>query len=416
VSRLLRSLGWWDALAKPGPTRVLSVNSLTDAAGSGLAAICLPFFALRVAGLSAAGLGLILSVAGACEIAAAVPAGAMAGRIGVFRYTVATKIAQVLVFGLMAVSHGFVPLLVLAAGVGVSRAGANGLSQALTVAVLGEEQRAAALGAVRALRNIGYLLAGAIGAWFLATGSRTELRIALAVNAASFAVGAVCTLMLRPQGKVSVTERTNWSVLRDWEYLGLVLAAAVFGSSLVVIDVGLPLWVLRYSFIPSWTVAVVVTLNTAIVVILQYRFSSRITQVRHAARGIRLAAVAFCVMAALLAVTPWTPALVAVGLLIVVALALTAGELFESPSWWTLSFELAPADRRTEYLSAFDLSWAVVGIAGPAAMAGVVALGPAGWLLYGCLMVAAAAGGLLLVRRRTRRLDAGEDAQVQFAT
>ncbi|HEY1619097.1 MAG TPA: MFS transporter [Streptosporangiaceae bacterium] len=416
MSRLLRSLGWWDALAKPGPTRVLSVNSLTDAAGSGLAAICLPFFALRVAGLSAAGLGLILSVAGACEIAAAVPAGAMAGRIGVFRYTVATKIAQVLVFGLMAVSHGFVPLLVLAAGVGVSRAGANGLSQALTVAVLGEEQRAAALGAVRALRNIGYLLAGAIGAWFLATGSRTELRIALAVNAASFAVGAVCTLMLRPQGKVSVTERTNWSVLRDWEYLGLVLAAAVFGSSLVVIDVGLPLWVLRYSFIPSWTVAVVVTLNTAIVVILQYRFSSRITQVRHAARGIRLAAVAFCVMAALLAVTPWTPALVAVGLLIVVALALTAGELFESPSWWTLSFELAPADRRTEYLSAFDLSWAVVGIAGPAAMAGVVALGPAGWLLYGCLMVAAAAGGLLLVRRRTRRLDAGEDAQVQFAT
>jgi MFS family permease len=416
VSRLLRSLGWWDALAQPGPTRVLSVNSLTDAAGSGLAAICLPFFALRVAGLSAAGLGLILSVAGACEIAAAVPAGAMAGRIGVFRYTVATKIAQVLVFGLMAVSHGFVPLLVLAAGVGVSRAGANGLSQALTVAVLGEEQRAAALGAVRALRNIGYLLAGAIGAWFLATGSRTELRIALAVNAASFAVGAVCTLMLRPPGKVSVTERTNWSVLRDWEYLGLVLAAAVFGSSLVVIDVGLPLWVLRYSFIPSWTIAVVVTLNTAIVVILQYRFSSRITQVRHAARGIRLAAVAFCVMAALLAVTPWTPALVAVGLLIVVALALTAGELFESPSWWTLSFELAPADRRTEYLSAFDLSWAVVGIAGPAAMAGVVALGPAGWLLYGCLMVAAAAGGLALVRRRARRLDAGEDAEVQFAT
>ena len=76
------------------------------------------------------------------------------------------------------------------------------------------------------------------------------------------------------------------------------------------------------------------------------------------------------------------------------------GELLESPSWWTVSFELAPAGRRNEYLAAFDLSWALVAIAGPAAMAGIVALGSAGWVLYGLVLLLAAAGGTVLIRRR----------------
>jgi hypothetical protein len=74
-----------------------------------------------------------------------------------------------------------------------------------------------------------------------------------------------------------------------------------------------------------------------------------------------------------------------------------------------VSYELAPAGRKDEYLAAFDLSWALIGIAGPGAMAGIVALGSRGWLLYGlALLLAAACGTALTHRRFTRMADAGK--------
>jgi MFS family permease len=206
-----------------------------------------------------------------------------------------------------------------------------------------------------------------------------------------------------------VPERTDWSVLRDWEYLGLIGCAAVFGSSLVVLDIAIPLWTLQHHNIPTWTTAAFVIMNTLLVILLQVRFSKRVDTVPAARRGVRLSTAAFCVMAVLLALTPSAPTSVAVALVGAAAIALTFGELLESPSWWTVSYELAPAGRKDEYLAAFDLSWALIGIAGPGAMAGIVALGSSGWLLYGlALLLAAACGTALTHRRFTRMADAGK--------
>ena len=402
----LTSVGWWDALATRGPTRLLAINATTDAAGTGLAAVCLPFYAIKVAGLSAAGLALVLSVAGICELLAAVPNGALAGRFGVVRFSIAAKIVQAGVYLVMAFSHGLAGLLAISAVGAVARAGANGLNQSLTVTALGEDERASALGALRALRNIGYLVAGGLAAAILATGSPLALRLALLSNGASFVVGAVCLIRLPLGAPPQAPGRTDWSVLRDLEYFGLIVCAAVFGSSLVVLDVGLPLLVLRHPMIPAWTVAMVVVINTVIVVAVQYAFSKRITQTVLAIKAIRASAVAFWVMAAIFALAPSVSRWLAVILLVTGAAALTLGELLESPSWWTVSYELAPAARKNEYLAAFDLSWALIAIAGPAAMAGIVASGALGWLFYGVALTVAAAAGTWLARHRAARIDA----------
>jgi MFS family permease len=401
LRRFAESIGWWDALRTSGTERILAVNALTDAAGTGLAAVCLPFFAIRVAGVSAAGIALALSIVGLCELLAAVPNGALASRTGITRFILVTKLIQAAAFAGLAISHGLTALIALAALIGAARAGGNGLNQALTVSVLGEKQRAAALGTVRALRNIGYLVAGSAASYVLATGSHGALRAGLVVNGLSFLVGAVCVARLRPAPTAGTsTEKTDWSVLRDFSYLGLIVAGAVFGSSLVVIDVGLPLWVLRYPVIPAWTVAMIVTLNTLIVVIFQYFFSTRVSTVRRAVKALLVSAVAFAVMSLALAVAPRATTVVSVLLMLMVAVTLTLGELCESPAWWTVAFEFAPETRRTEYLSAFDLCWAIVGVAGPAAMAAVVALGPLGWVLYGAVVALAGFTAVALIRRR----------------
>jgi MFS family permease len=403
LRRLRASVGWWDALATPGPTRVLALNALVDAGGTGLAAVCLPFYAIRVAGLGTGELALVLTVAGLCELLAAVPNGAVAGRLGVKPFTIAAKLVQAAAYGGLAFSGGLPAVLAASVVAGIARAGGSGLNQSLTVAVLGEQERAGTLGAVRALRNIGYLVAGGLGGLILATDSATGLRLALLANGVSFLAGAWWVATLRPQRRAEVPERTDWSVLRDWEYLGLICCAAVFGSSLVVLDVGIPLWTLQHDNVPTWTTAAFVIMNTLLVVLLQVRFAKRVDKVPAARRGIKVSALAFCVMAVLLALTPWAPTPVAVALVGAAAVALTFGELLESPSWWTVSYELAPAGRKDEYLAAFDLSWAFIGIAGPGAMAGIVTLGSSGWLLYGLALVLAAACGTALVRRRSTR-------------
>ena len=403
LRRALASMGWWDALARRGPTRLLAVNALTDAAGTGLAAVCLPVLAVTVIGLSAAELGLVLSVAGGCELLAAVPNGALAGRVGVWRFSLAAKLVEAAAFAVLALAGGLAAVLLAAAVVGVARAGSSGLNQSLTVSVLGEDQRSGALGAVRALRNIGYLVSGGAGAVLLATGQPALLRVALLLNAASFVFGAWCVWRLRPVTPPVLPERTDWSVLRDARYGALILCAAVFGSSLAVLDVGLPLWVLRHpETTPRWTVPLVVVLNTLLVVLLQYRFSQQTSTVPAAVRGLRRSALAFGAMAVLVAFAPRAGSGLAVLLLVMAAVALTLGELTESPSWWTLSYELAPPERKSEYLSAFDLSWAVVGIAGPAAMVLVVSAGAAGWLGYAAVLVVAAVTAVVLAGERAR--------------
>ena len=403
LRRVLDSVGWWGALARRGPTRLLAVNALVDAAGTGLAAVCLPFLAVTVIGLSAAELGLMLTVLGGCELLAAVPNGVLAARVGVWRFSLAAKLVQAAAAALLALAGHLAVALVAAAVVGVARAGASGLNQSLTVSVLGEDHRSGALGAVRALRNIGYLVSGGAGALLLATGQPALLRVALLADAASFVVGAWCVWRLRPRTPPVLPDRNDWSVLRDVRYGALVLCAAVFGSSLVVLDVGLPLWALAHpQSVPAWTIPLVVVVNTALVVLLQYRFSKRAATVRAALRGLRLSALAFAAMAVLVALTARAPTGVAVLLLAAGAVALTVGELTESPSWWTLSYELAPAERKNEYLAAFDLSWAVVGIAGPVAMVLVVSAGAAGWLVYAAVLAAAATAAGLLVGQRAR--------------
>ncbi|HYY12365.1 MAG TPA: MFS transporter [Kineosporiaceae bacterium] len=401
LGRALGGLGWWGALRVRGPVRLLALNALVDAGGSGLAAVCLPFFALMVVHIGPGALAATLSVVGVAELVASVPNGGLAGRFGPGRFLIAAKLTQAAAFVALVFAQSLPAVLALAVVWGLARAGGGGLHQSLTVAVLGEQERSAALGAIRALRNIGYLLAGSLGGILLALGSAAALRAGLVANAASFVFGAFCVARVDP-GRAPVEDaRIDWSVLRDGNYLGLTLCAAVFGSSMMVLDVGLPLWVLRNTNIPRWSVATVVVVNTTLVILLQYRVARRVETVPLARRALYCSAAAFAVTASMFAVTPGLSAYVALAVLVLAAVTLTAGEMLESPSWWTLAYELAAAERKSEYLAAFDMSWAVLNIAGPALMAVVVAGGSTGWLGYAALLVATSVAANVLVSRRS---------------
>jgi MFS family permease len=404
MRRMLTHVGWWDMLASSGPGRVLAVNAIVDAAGTGMAAVCLPFFAITVLKLSPGQFVLALSGAGILELLMTVPAGAIAGRIGIRRYSIISRVGLAVAFCLMALTSSFLPFFTIAVVCGVLRAGVSGLSQAYVAAVVGDEQRSKTLGVTRALRNVGYLVAGGASAALLTVGSGDALRGALVFNGLSFLVSAWCMASLHPQRMVEPPERMDWSVLRDAQYLSLAVLAGLFASSVLVLDIALPLWVLGHHDLPGATVAVVAMLNTAMVVLFQYRFSRDAETVPQSVSMLRWSVLAFMATCGLLIVSGWAGAVLGTAAIITAGIMLTLAEMTESPAWWTLAFEMAPRDLSNEYLAAFDLNEAVLNILGPPLMAFIVGAGTIGWVGYAVVLAGAGVLTQILVKARRSRL------------
>ncbi|MFC1417842.1 MFS transporter [Streptacidiphilus cavernicola] len=397
-------LGWWDVLAKPGTSRLLGVNGLVDAAGMGLSVICLPFYFVQVAGFSNAQLAVVLTAGGVTELLVAVPAGALAGRFGLRPYSVFTRVGRAAGYLGLVLTHDFTALLVLSVLLGALRAGNNGLMQSLVAAAVPGD-RTGMFAAIRALRNIGYLVSGSVGAVLLSTGSGSTVVAGLLVNAVTYAVGAALVSRV-PAAPAAAQEPTgfDWSVLRDLDYLGLITSSAVFTSSLLVLSVALPLWVLRIGGVPEWTVGVVVVINTAMVILLQHRCSQGAKTLAGSLRSLRISLAGFAGMAALFCLSAVHNAVLATVAVLLAGALLTVGELFEGPAWWTISFELAPPERNKHYLAAFDLNMALVNVGGPTLFVVMVQAEWVGWALYAALLAAATVLAHLLVARRSRRM------------
>jgi hypothetical protein len=267
---------------------------------------------------------------------------------------------------------------------------------------VGSENRSETLAITRALRNIGYLCASGAAMVLLAFDSAILLRLALVINALSFVVSAVCIARTRPNCPPRLPERVGWSVLRDVQYFGLIVAAAPFASSILVLDVALPLWLVRHDNLPRSLVAVVGILNTLAVVALQCRLSQYMKTVDGSLRALRISVACFAGMAALLVLSGYCGTIVGAVFFIGAGLLLTFGEMTESPAWWTISYEMAPQNRTHHYLAAFDLAEGVANIIGPPALAIVVEARWLGWTAYvAVLAVTAVIGhGLVVARRR----------------
>jgi Major Facilitator Superfamily len=400
VRRAAAAVGWWEPLCRPGSHRPLAANGVISAAGSGLALIVLPFYALVVLHLGAAQLGLALGLGGAVELFCTAPAGALAAKVGIRRFTVAVRIARGAVYLLLAFAGSFSAFLVLVACDGALRAANVGLTQALTAAAVGERERVSVVALVRSMRNVGYLLGAGVGALALALGSDEALRLALAANGLSFLADALIVARLRMQSERAPARPDALAALRDPQYMALVGCGAVFGSSYVILDVALPLWVLHHSQLPRWSVAAAVALNTTMVVALQYRLAAQTREIDSALRALRTATIAFIAAAAFIALSGQLIGGIALVALLLGAAWLTFGEMTESSAWWVFSFELAPSGRRTEYLASFDLGRGVVNMVGPPLAAAIAGGWFLSWGFYAAAVVAAGACAFSIIRRR----------------
>ncbi|MER7753339.1 MFS transporter [Kitasatospora sp. NPDC097643] len=395
--------GRWGMPSIAGRGRLLAASAV-DATGNGLFLAFEVVYFLRQTGLPLTQVGLALTLTHVLSLPVPTLVGSLVDRFDPRRVAVLGNAVSALGFAGCLAAHSF--WQVVAAGL-VVQIGINSYwtcSGSLVALAAGPGERTRWFGLIRALRNAGIGLGGAVSALAVGLGGAGSVRWLVVANIASFLASAVLIAGWRPPAGGPVTAADAepeaaggyLTVLRDRTFLGVLAANLVFVLAALVLNVLLAVFLVRGLHQPAWMAALLLTCNTLVVTLLQTAVAGRAESLPRA-RVIRAAALlyalAFGGFGGLLAAPGWA---VLPGLLLAI-LVYTLAEMLQSPLMTELAVALAPERLRGRYLALVQSTWSLGGAAAPVLFSVLMARGP--WwpwvsLVVLNLLVPAALAGL----------------------
>jgi MFS family permease len=297
-------------LPPAGPLRRYAFVSLVDATGTGMFLTVSVLFFTRFAGLAAGSVALGLSLAGLAAMIGAVPLGSLGDRFGHRRVWVLVTVVQAVVYAAYPFVRTFGEFVTLAAVASLAEVGGSPLRAGYLSRIAGQQQRVRARAYNQAVSSVGWALGALAAGVALGVGTRAAYVSLVLADAASFAIAAVILLALpaappaRPlpagpaddgparsatAGSGSPSRQARAArprpVLRDLRYLTVCVLNGLLMTYGAILTVGLPLWIVRRTNAPAWTIAGTFLASTLLVVTLQVRASRGTDTVHGAARG-----------------------------------------------------------------------------------------------------------------------------------
>ena len=391
-------------LAGPTPlVRRLSVQSVLSAFGDGVFLTGSAVFFTQIVGLSAARVGLGLTIAGAVTFALAVPLGKLSDRFGAKRvWAVASLVEAVLYLAWLAVGGmvGFVAVLVAVELVTTaSRAARN----AYRFDVFPREQRVSSSAYFRAARNVGYTLGALLAGVALATNSDDVIRTVPVATAVLLLLNAMLVSRLPSRlenaesGDVessleaALATKGRSSALRNRGYVLMSVCGGVLGTHQVLLNVVIPLWLVEETDAPRVLLAWLFGTNTVLAVLLQVAAARGVVTVADSLRATRRGALFLVLSCGIVLVTHDTIGWVTIALVWLGHVTVTGAELFDSAGAWGLQAELSDPARRGEYQGVSQLGYTLGSVWAPAAYTFLaMEWGTPGWLLIAAVVVVAA--------------------------
>ncbi len=391
-------------LAGPTPlVRRLSVQSVLSAFGDGVFLTGSAVFFTQIVGLSAARVGLGLTIAGAVTFALAVPLGKLSDRFGAKRvWAVASLVEAVLYLAWLPVGGmaGFVAVLVAVQLVTTaSRAARN----AYRFDVFPREQRVSSSAYFRAARNVGYTLGALLAGVALATNSDDVIRTVPVATAALLLLNATLVSRLPSQleNAESMEAETSLeaalqaegrgSALRNRGYVLMSVCGGVLGTHQVLLNVVIPLWLVEETDAPRVLLAWLFGTNTVLAVLLQVAAARGVVSVADSLRAVRRGAFFLVLSCGIVLVTHDTIGWVTIALVWIGHVTVTGAELFDSAGQWGLQAELSDPARRGEYQGVSQLGYTLGSVWAPAAYTFLaMEWGTPGWLIIAGIVVLAA--------------------------
>lgn len=375
-------------LPEPGPLRTLTKATLVNTIGNGLYYTVEVIFFTRSVGLSVHRVALGLGAAAIAGILVSIPAGHQADRVDPRLLVASGVVGEGVVMACFVLVHSFVPFLVLNV-VGGLMGGAAGAARAVVMGRFGQgEDRVRVRAYQRSVTNLGMSLGIVLSGVGLAIDTRSAYVAMVLGNAVTFLVAAAFVIRLPPMPAkaraVGESRAPMTVVLRDHRYLLASLLNGLFAIHFIIQSVGLPLWIVYHTRAPRWWVAVLLVINTMMVISLQVRMSKGSGEVVQAARLFRRSGLLIAVACVLYSLAAGLDPLLASAVLVLAIVSHTLGELLSSGASWGIGYGMAREDLQGQYQGAFSLGWGLSGIIGPSLVVAVaIGLGRLGWLILG---------------------------------
>lgn len=379
--------------------RRLGFVTLVNTFGDGLFMTIGVLYFTRIVGLPVGEVGLGLTIAGGFGIAAGVVAGKAADRRApkpLMITLLATEALGMLVYPVISSLWLFLGMVSVVAFMDRS---VSTVRSALTARVVTGAERVQGKAFQQAVGNVGIGAGSAVAAIALQADTRTAYVSLILVDAATFLVAALIIARIPMRYAAPAKKdpgapplRSPW---RDRRYLTFIGLNSVIYLQFCLLEVGVPLWVVRETNAPRYLVSVILIINTALVVVAQMRASRGMEDQQRAARGLRRSGLLLAGACLAYACSHGLPAALAAGVLIVAAVVQTLGELLGSAAGFALSFELADPAAPGAYLGANNSGTSAALMLGPLVITSTaIRFGAPGWIALAALF---AVVGLLAV-------------------
>ncbi|MGA8247961.1 MAG: MFS transporter [Nocardioides sp.] len=384
--------------------RRLSVQSILYAFGDGTFVTGNAVYFTQIVGLSAAQVGLGLSLSGLVVLALSVPMGKVADRFGARRMWALGALLEALLYLCYPFIHGFPAFVTLLTAFSLVETVGNAGRGAYTIGIFPREERVRYQAFLRSALNLGFTLGALGGGLALASDSHGVIRMVPVLSALVLATNA--TLIWRlPDAREEAADAdtaldpapqeepgASPKALKNRGFLASSVLSGIAGTHWILLLVVIPLWLVERTDAPHWVLAWLFGTNTVLAVLFQVPAARGMNTVSGALRGVRLATAFMVVSCCLVAITGDTIGWVSIVLLLVGHMTVTGAELFESAATWGFLAELSDPARRGEYQGVWGLGGRITNILGPAAYTWLALNhGTLGWVVIATTIVLAAA-------------------------
>lgn len=399
---------WTQMIPETRDQRTYAIASFVNTIGFGLAIPAVALYFTQVVGLTATQVGVGFSIAGAIALLASLPSGHLADRIGpllVVRVTMALQAVAALAYLFITDFVSFVILTTIEMVV----------TSANQASIMALARRVGGVDAVRfrsqiqSLANVAMALGVALSAIAIQIGTPTAYRTVLAINAATFAIALIVLRRLPAYEALPQPEEgPRWIALSDKPFMAYAALAGGFMMSTMIMDLPLPIWIVERTDAPPFVVALLILVNTGIVVTMQMRIGSKVESVINAGAALRNAGLLLLLGCALIGSTAIVPGWWAVLALISAAVALSFAELWFMSGSFAFEFGLPPEHAQGQYQGVVGIGAGLGAAIAPAVLVTLcINNGAAGWLGLGALFAAIGAFGPTIAAwgTRTRTFD-----------
>lgn len=381
-----------EARTGPSSNRAMLVAFGIDALGNGLfLPLSLLYFTV-VAHLPLADVGLVLSAATACSLVVPLVAGTCADRFGARRVVVASQLLQAVGFCGYLFVHSIVTLCAAALLVVAGERAFWTTVFTFVAETADGRQLDRWYARVSVTRSLGSGGGSLIAGLALGTNSPLLYRLAIGANAVSFVVAAVLLGLVvgesRPvaaRAKAAATGGGYREVLRDRPFLAFTLTNVVYSVCLTIINVALPVYLVKGLKGPGWLVGVLFALNTGLIIVAQTRVTKAVGRHRRT-RVLAAAGALWVVWALTLAAGPRIPHGVLAGWLIAGMLVYTVAEMMQSPTSTSIAAAASVTELRGRYMAIYQYGYQIAKIIAPVLFTQLFLVGTAlPWLVLAVL-------------------------------